>query len=88
MRYRWVILGLCWLGYTIALLQRLSIGPLAPFLKDSMVLSNSQIGMMTSAVFLGYLVALLLSGTAVDKLNEKAVFLFAACFSSPDIITP
>ncbi|MFH0769537.1 MAG: hypothetical protein V1932_08265 [Chloroflexota bacterium] len=33
LKYRWVILGVCWLAYIVAFMQRLSIGPLAPFLK-------------------------------------------------------
>ena len=49
LRYRWIILGVCWLAYIVAFLQRLSIGPLAPFLKEDLVLTNAQIGSLVSA---------------------------------------
>ncbi|OIN95335.1 MAG: hypothetical protein AUJ48_03360 [Deltaproteobacteria bacterium CG1_02_45_11] len=77
LRYRWAILGICWLGYIIALMQRLSIGPLAPFLKEGLNLTNSQIGMITFATFFGYMLALVPSGTIVDRFNEKAVLILS-----------
>jgi sugar phosphate permease len=71
--YRWVILGICWFGYVIALMQRLSISPLAPFIKEGLGLTNSQIGMMTSSVLIGYMLALLPAGIIVDRTNERYI---------------
>jgi len=35
-RYRWVILGVLWITYIVVFLHRLSVGPLAPFFKDDL----------------------------------------------------
>ncbi len=75
--YRWIILAICWFGYVVAMTQRLSIGPLAPFIKTSLNLNNYQIGMFTSAVFVGYMVALVPAGLIVDRINERWVIGFS-----------
>ncbi len=75
--YRWVVLSICWFGYIIAMMQRLSIGPLAPFLKEGLSLTSSQIGMFTSAIFLGYMISLVPAGILVDKANERWVLSFS-----------
>lgn len=77
LNYRWTILGICWLGYVVALMQRLSIGPLAPFLKEGLSISNAQIGMFTTAVCLGYMIALLPGGILVDKVGEKLILVIS-----------
>jgi len=69
--YRWIILAIYWLGYVVAMTQRLSIGPLAPFIKSSLNLNNYQIGMFTSAIFVGYMIALVSAGLIVDRVNER-----------------
>jgi len=71
--YKWIILGICWFGYVVAMIERLSIGPLAPFIKSALDLNNYQIGMFTSAVFVGYMFALLPAGLIVDRINERWV---------------
>ncbi|MGV8074572.1 MAG: MFS transporter [Syntrophobacteraceae bacterium] len=93
--YRWAILGICWLGYVIALMQRLSIGPLAPYIKEGLNLSHSQVGMLTSAILFGYLLAMVPAGLIVDRVNERYVLtiseiiggVFICCiFFVPDFI--
>ncbi|MGV8050775.1 MAG: MFS transporter [Anaerolineaceae bacterium] len=75
--YRWVILGICWLGYVIALMQRLSIGPLAPYIKEGLNLTNSQVGMLTSSILVGYLFAMIPAGLIADRVNEKYVLVIS-----------
>ncbi len=51
-RYRWVILGVLWITYIVVFLNRLSVGPLAPFLKEDLAINSTQIGLIMAAVFL------------------------------------
>ena len=74
-RYRWVILGVCWLAYIVAFMQRLSIGPLAPFLKEGLNLTNTQVGLFMSAAASGYGVASLPAGWLVDRIGVRWLLL-------------
>jgi len=71
LRYRWVILGISWLAYMIAFFQRLSIGPLAPFLKTDLGLTNTQVGLLVSFSALGYGLALAPAGWLVDRIGVR-----------------
>jgi len=75
LNYRWVILGVCWLAYIVAFMQRLSIGPLAPFLKEDLSLSASQVGTLMSAAAFGYMITLIPSGWLVDKVGPRWMLL-------------
>ncbi|MFC1917925.1 MFS transporter [Chloroflexota bacterium] len=70
-RYRWVILAVVWFSYLNVFLTRLSIGPLAPFLKETFDLSNAQIGSLVSATVIGYAPSLIISGWFVDRFGVK-----------------
>ena len=70
-RYRWVILAVLWTAYVVAFLNRLSIGPLGPFLKDALHLTNAQIGMVLSAASTGYLVTQIPVGWVADRTGAR-----------------
>jgi sugar phosphate permease len=70
-RYRWLVLGVCWLAYVIVYIQRLSIGPLAPFLKEDLSLTAAQIGTLMSASAFGYMVTLIPGGWFVDRIGIR-----------------
>jgi ACS family hexuronate transporter-like MFS transporter len=74
-KYRWVILGVCWLAYIVAYVQRLSIGPLAPFLKQDLSLTAEQIGTLMSASALGYTITLIPAGWLVDRIGARWILL-------------
>ena len=74
-RYRWVILVVCWLAYIVAFMQRLSIGPLAPFLKEDLGLTSAQVGLFMSAAAAGYGVVSLPAGWLVDRIGVRWLFL-------------
>jgi len=59
------------------MVQRLSIGPLAPFLKEGLSLNNSQIGMFTSAIFIGYMISLIPAGILEDRIGERWILGFS-----------
>ncbi|MFC1962052.1 MFS transporter [Chloroflexota bacterium] len=70
-RYRWVILGILWITFIVVYLNRLCIGPLAPFLKENMALTNTQIGIAMSATSFGFLVVQLPLGFLVDRIGAR-----------------
>ena len=74
-RYRWVILGVCWLAYIVAFMQRLSIGPLAPFLKEGLNLTNTQVGLFMSAAAFGYMLVLIPAGWLADRIGVRWLLL-------------
>lgn len=74
-RYRWMILGVCWLAYIVAFMQRLSIGPLAPFVKEDLGLTNAQVGLLMSASAFGYMLTLMPAGWLVDRVGVRRMLL-------------
>lgn len=74
-RYRWVILGVCWLAYIVAFMQRLSIGPLAPFLKEDLGLTSAQVGLFVSAAAAGYGLATIPAGWLADRIGIRWLLL-------------
>lgn len=74
-RYRWVILGVCWLAFIVAFMQRLSIGPLAPFLKEDLNLTSAQAGLFMSAASFGYMLTLIPAGWLVDRVGVRWLLL-------------
>jgi len=73
--YRWVILGVCWLAYIVAFMQRLSIGPLAPFLKEDLNLTSAQVGLFMSAAAFGYGLTTVPAGWLVDRIGVRWLLL-------------
>lgn len=74
-KYRWVILGVVWLGYTSFWIQRLSIPPLAPFLREELYFTHTQIGLLMSAVAFAALVIQLPAGWLVDRFGVRPMLL-------------
>ncbi|MFC1937359.1 MFS transporter [Chloroflexota bacterium] len=73
--YRWAILGVCWLAYLVAFMQRLSIGPLAPFLKEDLNLTSTEIGFLMSASGIGYMLTTVPAGWLVDRVGVRRMLL-------------
>ncbi len=74
-KYRWVILGVCWLAYIVAFMQRLCIGPLAPFLKEDLGLTSAQVGLFMSASAFGYALMTAPAGWLVDRIGVRRLLL-------------
>jgi len=70
-RYRWVILGVLWITYIVVFLNRLSVGPLAPFFKDDLDITSTQVGLVMSAASSGYMVTMFPVGWLVDRIGAK-----------------
>jgi sugar phosphate permease len=71
--YRFVILGTVWASYLIVYLSRLSVGPLAPFLKEAFDLSSAEVGSLMSATAVTYAPAMIAAGLLVDRIGVKRV---------------
>lgn len=70
-RYRWVILGVLWTTYIVVFLNRLSVGPLAPFFKEDLGITSAQVGLIMSAASFGYMITLLPMGWVVDRIGAR-----------------
>jgi ACS family hexuronate transporter-like MFS transporter len=84
-RFRWVILGLVFLGTTLNYLDRLVMGLLATDLQRDYAISNAQYGYIQSAFALSYAFGQLISGGLLDKFGTRigyAVALTAWSISS------
>jgi len=70
-RYRWVILGICWLAYIVVFMHRLSVGPLGPFLKEDLQLSSTQVASLMSAAAFGYMCTVPIAGWLADRIGVR-----------------
>jgi len=85
-RYRFVILGVVWTAYLIVFLARLTVGPLAPFLKDAFSLSSAQIGGLTSATALAYAPTLVVAGWLADRFGVRLMLLIGTLVAGASVI--
>jgi sugar phosphate permease len=69
--YRWVILLITFSAFACAYMQRLGLGPLAPFIMTSLDITKAQIGLMSSAATIGYGVTLMPAGLVADRLGVR-----------------
>lgn len=69
--YRWVILGVLWITYVVVFLNRLSVGPLAPFFKEELGITSAKVGFVLSAGAFGYLLTQLPVGWLADKIGSR-----------------
>lgn len=74
--YRWMALFICFLAFMIAYVPRLSLGPLAPFMKADLGLTKAQIGLFASAAVAGYGVFLIPAGWICDKWGVRWTLCF------------
>lgn len=70
-RRRFVVLGVVFLSYLLVFLARLSVGPLAPFLRDAFDLSSAEIGGLASATAVTYAPTLVAAGWLVDRIGVR-----------------
>lgn len=74
-KYRWVIMWILWIAYTVIFMQRLSIAPLTPFIKEEMELTSTQMGSLMSAIYFGYMISIYPGGWAVDRLGIRLLLI-------------
>jgi len=69
--YRWVILAVLWITYVVVFLARLSVGPLAPFLKEDLHITSAQVGLVMSTAAFGYMLTQIPVGWLVDRIGAR-----------------
>lgn len=70
-RYRWVILGLGFLGQFTNSLAFQSVAPLAPLFQPELGLNKAEVGLFSSILFAGQWALLLVAGTLTDRFGVK-----------------
>jgi len=85
-RYRWVILALTWSTFSIVYIASLSVGPLAPFLKDAFTLSNAQIGSLVSATVIAYPAAIPFAGWLVDRVGVRLMLITGTLITGLSVV--
>ncbi len=75
-RYRWIILTLMFFLQASASMAVFSFGPLAPFLQDDLGITRAQVGMFSSAIYLGMILFSTHAGWVTDKFGIR-LFLVA-----------
>lgn len=85
-RRRFLILGVVFLSYLLVFLARLSVGPLAPFLKDAFELSSAEVGGLMSATAITYAPTLVVAGWLVDRVGVRRMLVAGTLIASLCII--
>ena len=80
-RYRWVVLGVTWLTYMSVYLIRNAVPPLSTFIVSDLNLTRFDIGLLASAVAVGYLVAQIPAGWLVDDWGVRKMILLGTAFA-------
>jgi sugar phosphate permease len=81
-RFRWVIMGLIFLVYTLANADRANLGVALPYIKKEFSFSNTEAGLMISLFFACYAVAQIPVGLLYRKLGPRVVMAVAMGFTS------
>ncbi|GAA4662923.1 MFS transporter [Bartonella pachyuromydis] len=71
--YRWIVLFVATITQASACFFVQGIGPLAEFFKKDFSLSDSQIGLLSSAAQFLPIIGLLVAGELLDKFNERYI---------------
>jgi len=80
--YRWVVMLLIFIVYTIAYADRSNLGVALPFIKKEFALSNTEAGALVSLLFFGYALAQIPAGLIYKKFKVRSVFPFAMIMTS------
>ncbi len=72
-RFRWVVVGMIFLVYTIAAADRANIGVALPFIRKEFEMSNTEAGALISLFLLAYALAQLPSGFASSRFGVRKI---------------
>lgn len=72
--FRWVVLGLIFVIYTIATADRSNIGIAMPYIRKEFPMSNTEAGAMMSLFFAGYVISMIPGGYLCRKLGVSKIF--------------
>ncbi len=75
--YRYTVLTVCMLAFFVTFFARLAISPVVPFIARNFQVTNTQIGVALSGMWIGYALFQFPSGVLADKYGERAIILVA-----------
>lgn len=80
--YRWVVMGLLFVLYTVANADRANIGFALPYLRKEFAMSNTEAGAIISLFFAGYAATQIPSGFMVKKFGVRIMFTLGMMLTS------
>lgn len=72
-KFRWVVLAIIFITYTINYADRTNIGIALPFIQNEFHINNFEAGAIASFFFLGYAISQIPAGVALGKLGLRAI---------------
>lgn len=81
-KYRWFIMGLLFILYTVANADRANIGFALPYLRKEFAMSNTEAGGIISLFFFAYAVFQVPSGFLVKKFGNRTMFTIGMALTS------
>lgn len=80
--FRWVVMLMIFIVYTIAGADRANIGVVLPYIKKDFGLTNSDIGAMASLFYLGYAAIQIPAGYLFSKFGIRKLFILSMVLTS------
>lgn len=71
--YRWVVLLLCWAGFTMTSIDRSTWGPASPAISDSWGVPLAALGVFATCYYIGYVVSNAAGGFLTDWFGSRVV---------------
>ena len=72
-RYRWVVLGLCWLALVLTSVDRSTWGPASIFVGEDLGVPLASLGSFATAYYIGYVLSNAGNGFLTDWLGGRAI---------------
>ena len=80
--YRWIVMTILFVLYTVANADRANLGFALPYIRNEFEMSNTEAGTIISLFFISYAVFQVPSGFLVKKLGNKCMFCIGMFFTS------
>lgn len=72
-RYRWVVLGLCWLALVLTSVDRSTWGPASVFVGEDLGVPLASLGSFATAYYIGYVLSNAGNGFLSDRLGGRTI---------------
>lgn len=72
-RYRWYLLAICWLGFTLTSIDRSTWGPSSLFVGETLGVPLASLGMFATAYYAGYVFSNAAGGYLTDRIGGRAL---------------
>lgn len=72
-KYRWGVLAICWLGFTLTSVDRSAWGPSAMFVGQDLGVPLASLGVFATAYYAGYVLSNVAGGYLTDKIGGRAL---------------